>query len=160
MKRAGGNATDGIDLGSVLLSLTLLLEILAVAFGSLMPLTLVDSWATVWDALQAGLSLEIHPPIWATLSSRLGAKHYAYEIRLNEVEDEQRLHRRWTNRLREWLELRLPRPAYASSLLLAAVMIGASAAVVRLGYEAETQRNAAARQYFTSIDPLRMPFPE
>jgi hypothetical protein len=71
MKRAGGNATDGIDLGSVLLSLTLLLEILAVAFGSLMPLTLVDSWATVWDALQAGLSLEIHPPIWATLSERL-----------------------------------------------------------------------------------------
>jgi hypothetical protein len=71
MKRAGGNATEGIDLGSVLLSLTLLLEILAVAFGSLMPLRLVDSWATVWDALQAGLSLEIHPPIWATLAERL-----------------------------------------------------------------------------------------
>ena len=31
------------------------------------------------------------PPIWVTLSARLGAKHYAYEIRLNEVEDEQRL---------------------------------------------------------------------
>src|SRR5262245_53217377 len=31
------------------------------------------------------------PPIWVTLSSRLGAKHYAYEIRLNEAEDEQRL---------------------------------------------------------------------
>jgi hypothetical protein len=71
MKRAGGNATEGIDFGSVMLPLALLLEILAVAFGSLMPLTLVDSWATVWDALQAGLSLEIHPPIWATLSERL-----------------------------------------------------------------------------------------
>jgi tRNA (guanosine-2'-O-)-methyltransferase len=31
------------------------------------------------------------PPIWVTFSSRLGAKHYAYEIRLNEAEDEQRL---------------------------------------------------------------------
>jgi len=31
------------------------------------------------------------PPIWVTLSSRLGAKQYAYEIRLNEAEDEQRL---------------------------------------------------------------------
>ena len=31
------------------------------------------------------------PPIWVTLSSRLGARHYAYEIRLNEVEDVQRL---------------------------------------------------------------------
>jgi tRNA (guanosine-2'-O-)-methyltransferase len=31
------------------------------------------------------------PPIWVTLSSRLGAKHSAYEIRLNEAEDEQRL---------------------------------------------------------------------
>jgi hypothetical protein len=29
------------------------------------------------------------PPIWVTLSSRLGAKHAAYEIRLNEAEDEQ-----------------------------------------------------------------------
>ncbi|MGE0117984.1 MAG: hypothetical protein AB7S71_21920 [Dongiaceae bacterium] len=71
MERASGKAIEGIDLGSALLSLTLLLEILAVAFGSLMPLTLVDSWATVWDALQTGLSLEIHPPIWATLSERL-----------------------------------------------------------------------------------------
>jgi VanZ family protein len=71
MKRASGNLTEGIDLGSILLTLALLLEILAVAFGSLMPLTLVRSWATVRDALQAGLSLEIHPPIWATLSERL-----------------------------------------------------------------------------------------
>jgi tRNA (guanosine-2'-O-)-methyltransferase len=31
------------------------------------------------------------PPIWVTLSCRLGAKHYAFEIRLNEAEDEQRL---------------------------------------------------------------------
>jgi hypothetical protein len=31
------------------------------------------------------------PPIWVTLSSRLGAKQYAYEIRLNEAEDEQGL---------------------------------------------------------------------
>jgi hypothetical protein len=31
------------------------------------------------------------PPIWVTLSSRLGARHYAFEIRLNEAEDEQRL---------------------------------------------------------------------
>lgn len=31
------------------------------------------------------------PPIWVTLSSRLGAKQYAFEIRLNEAEDEQRV---------------------------------------------------------------------
>jgi tRNA (guanosine-2'-O-)-methyltransferase len=42
-----------------------------------------------------GISLEKlngeEPPIWVTLSARLGAKHAAYEIRLNEAEDEQRL---------------------------------------------------------------------
>jgi tRNA (guanosine-2'-O-)-methyltransferase len=31
------------------------------------------------------------PPIWVTLSCRLGAKQYAFEIRLNEAEDEQRI---------------------------------------------------------------------
>jgi hypothetical protein len=31
------------------------------------------------------------PPIWVTFSSRLGAKQHAFEIRLNEAEDEQRL---------------------------------------------------------------------
>jgi len=31
------------------------------------------------------------PPIWVTLSARLGAKHYAFEIRLDEPEDEREL---------------------------------------------------------------------
>jgi tRNA (guanosine-2'-O-)-methyltransferase len=31
------------------------------------------------------------PPIWVTFSSRLGARQYAYEIRLNEAEDEESL---------------------------------------------------------------------
>ncbi len=31
------------------------------------------------------------PPIWVNLSSRLGAKHYAFEIRLDEPEDERHL---------------------------------------------------------------------
>lgn len=56
---------------------------------------LEGSKAPTRGTYQLGISLEKlngeEPPIWVTLSSRLGAKHYAYEIRLNEAEDEQRL---------------------------------------------------------------------
>lgn len=31
------------------------------------------------------------PPVWVTLSSRLGAKHYAFEIRLEKPQDEQHI---------------------------------------------------------------------
>ncbi|HEY2981391.1 MAG TPA: VanZ family protein, partial [Anaerolineales bacterium] len=54
-----------------LLSLALLLHILAVAFGSLMPLALAESWTDVWNALQAALTLHVEEPIFATLSERL-----------------------------------------------------------------------------------------
>jgi VanZ family protein len=53
------------------LPLTLLLYVLAVAFGSLMPLTPAESWAHVWDALQAGWTLQVHQPVWATIAERV-----------------------------------------------------------------------------------------
>jgi len=56
---------------------------------------LEGSKAPTRGSYRLGISLEKlngeEPPIWVTLSTRLGAKHYAYEIRLNEAEDEQRL---------------------------------------------------------------------
>jgi hypothetical protein len=54
-----------------LLPATLLLYILVVGFGSLMPLTPAESWAHVWEALQAGLSLQVHQPVWATIAERV-----------------------------------------------------------------------------------------
>lgn len=56
---------------------------------------LEGSKAPTRGTYRLGISLEKlngeEPPIWVTLSSRLGAKHAAYEIRLNEAEEEQRL---------------------------------------------------------------------
>ena len=56
---------------------------------------LEGSKAPTRGTYRLGISLEKlngeEPPIWVTLSSRLGTQHYAYEIRLNEAEDEQRL---------------------------------------------------------------------
>jgi tRNA (guanosine-2'-O-)-methyltransferase len=56
---------------------------------------LEGSKAPTRGTYRLGISLEKlngeEPPIWVTLSSRLGAKHVAYEIRLNEAEEEQQL---------------------------------------------------------------------
>ncbi|HEU4579637.1 MAG TPA: hypothetical protein VFS67_15370 [Polyangiaceae bacterium] len=56
---------------------------------------LEGSKAPTRGTYRLGISLEKlngeEPPIWVTLSARLGIRHYAYEIRLNEAEDEQRL---------------------------------------------------------------------
>lgn len=60
---------------------------------------LEGSKAPTRGTYRLGISLEKlngeEPPIWVTLSCRLGTRHAAYEIRLNEAEEEQ------------WLELSL-----------------------------------------------------
>ena len=56
---------------------------------------LEGSKAPIRGTYRVNVSLERlggdEPPIWVNLSARLGAKHYAFEIRLNEPEDEQEL---------------------------------------------------------------------
>jgi hypothetical protein len=56
---------------------------------------LEGSKAPIRGSYRVNVSLERlsgdEPPIWVTFSARLGAKHYAFEIRLNEPEEEQEL---------------------------------------------------------------------
>lgn len=73
------------------------------------------------------------------------------------VEDERALQRRWSHAICEWLTVQLPRPAFASALFMAAIVIGVSAGAVRADHEAEQLRVSAARRYFSSIDPLATP---
>jgi hypothetical protein len=61
----------------------------------------------------------------------------------------------WT-RLGDWLLVQLPRPAYASALLCAAVAIGLTTASLRASRAHEHYRAEHARQYLNSIDPLAM----
>ncbi len=59
-------------------------------------------------------------------------------------------------RLREWLVVELPRPAYASALLAVTVVASFTAANLRASYAREQYRVESARQYLASIDPLAM----
>jgi hypothetical protein len=59
-------------------------------------------------------------------------------------------------RLREWLVVELPRPAYASTLLAVTVIASFTAANVRANHQREQYRLESARQYLASIDPLAM----
>ncbi|HWZ95273.1 MAG TPA: hypothetical protein VNW30_08770 [Opitutaceae bacterium] len=61
----------------------------------------------------------------------------------------------WT-RLGDWLLVQLPRPAYASALLCAAVAIGFTTASLQASRARENYRAEHARQYLNSIDPLAM----
>lgn len=58
--------------------------------------------------------------------------------------------------LREWLFVTLPKPAYASALLLMTATLGITAANLRADHMREQYRVASARQYLASIDPLAM----
>ncbi|MBL9188394.1 MAG: hypothetical protein JNK23_12990 [Opitutaceae bacterium] len=59
-------------------------------------------------------------------------------------------------RLREWLVVQLPKPAYASALLVVTVTLSIAAANLRAGHMREQHRVDSARQYLASIDPLTM----
>ncbi|HEX7632590.1 MAG TPA: hypothetical protein VF388_10675 [Lacunisphaera sp.] len=58
--------------------------------------------------------------------------------------------------LRKWFFVQLPRPAYASALLLLTAVLGLTAASARANHMREQYRLASARQYLASIDPLAM----
>lgn len=72
--RGMGEASTGVEHRTPssrdLLSLALTLAIVLVAFGSLAPLTLVESWIEFRRALLASLNLQIEPPIVGTLAER------------------------------------------------------------------------------------------
>lgn len=59
-------------------------------------------------------------------------------------------------RLREWLVVELPRPAYASALLALTVVVSFTAANLRASHAREQYRVESARQYLASINPLAM----
>jgi hypothetical protein len=61
----------------------------------------------------------------------------------------------WT-RLGDWLLVELPRPAYASALLCAAIAIGFTTASLHASHARARYRAEHARQYLNSIDPLAM----
>ncbi|HXA81089.1 MAG TPA: hypothetical protein VNV14_07450 [Opitutaceae bacterium] len=61
----------------------------------------------------------------------------------------------WTL-LGDWLLVQLPRPAYASALLCAAIAIGFTTASLQASHARANYRAEHARQYLNSIDPLAM----
>jgi len=61
----------------------------------------------------------------------------------------------WT-RASDWLLVQLPKPAYASALLLATAVLGSVAAGFHASHMRESYREKYARQYLSSIDPLAM----
>ena len=58
--------------------------------------------------------------------------------------------------LREWLFVQLPKPAYASALLVVTATLSISAANIRAEHMREQYRLDSARQYLASIDPMVM----
>lgn len=58
--------------------------------------------------------------------------------------------------VREWLFVQLPKPAYASILLVITAVVGVTAANLRAEHAREEYRVASARHYLASIDPIAM----
>jgi hypothetical protein len=58
--------------------------------------------------------------------------------------------------MREWLFVQLPRPAYASALLVVTATLSITAANLRADHMREQYRVDSARQYLASIDPIAM----
>jgi hypothetical protein len=58
--------------------------------------------------------------------------------------------------LREWLFVQLPKPAYASALLVVTATLSLTAANLRANHLREQYRVDSARQYLASIDPIAM----
>ncbi len=59
-------------------------------------------------------------------------------------------------RLREWLVVELPRPAYASALLVLTIVLSFTAANLRANYQRDQYRLESARLYLAAINPLAM----
>jgi len=58
--------------------------------------------------------------------------------------------------VREWFLVQLPKPAYATAVLLLTVVLGGAAANARAVQAREQYRLDSARQYLASIDPMAM----
>jgi hypothetical protein len=58
--------------------------------------------------------------------------------------------------LRDWLFVQLPKPAYASALLVVTATLSITAANLRADHMREQYRLNSARQYLASIDPMMM----
>lgn len=69
---------------------------------------------------------------------------------------EARAARTFGERLRDWFLFELPKPAYATALLLITALIGTTAASIRAEKAQEEYRLDSARQYLASINPLSM----
>lgn len=69
---------------------------------------------------------------------------------------EARAARTFGERLRDWFLVELPKPAYATALLLLTALIGTTAASIRADQMREQYRLDSARRYFASISPISM----
>jgi len=58
--------------------------------------------------------------------------------------------------LRQWLFVQLPKPSYASALLVVTMVLGGTAATMRADHMKDQYRLENARRYLASIDPIAM----
>lgn len=70
--------------------------------------------------------------------------------------EKERTARPWGVRLRDGFLVELPKPAYATALLLITALIGTTAASIRAEKAREEHRLDSARQYLASINPISM----
>lgn len=70
--------------------------------------------------------------------------------------EEERAARSWGVRLRDVFLVELPKPAYATALLLVTALIGTTAASIRADQMRDQYRLDSARQYLASISPISM----
>lgn len=69
---------------------------------------------------------------------------------------EERAARPFATKLRDWFLLELPKPGYATVLLVLTALVGTTAAGIRAEQMRERHRVELARQYLASINPLAM----
>ena len=70
--------------------------------------------------------------------------------------EEERAARTFGRRLRDWFLLELPKPAYATALLVVTALVGTAAAGVQAEHARNQHRLESARQYLASINPISM----
>lgn len=72
------------------------------------------------------------------------------------AEEEQRASRGFWARVRDFVFVTLPTPAYATAVLALTIGLSAGAAGLRARHSREEHRLNQARQYLASIDPMAM----
>ncbi|MGH7945720.1 MAG: hypothetical protein ACREH8_04885 [Opitutaceae bacterium] len=92
-------------------------------------------------------SWRVTPPAAPNFKSNVWRRIAAEEVRAERTLGE---------RLRDWLLIELPRPAYATALLALTAFIGTTAAGIHADRAREQNRLASARQYLAAINPISM----